>query len=238
MKAIATALIAGAALWTSTGFAQPTAPPPPGETQETPVDHRVEMWRAEIGYRGSFVTDAGYGPFSTQQYFSQASFLASRTVWEERGLSFAPGVGLDFGSSSATARGQSTSLSMTRVSVPLEGRAHFGPWGYAFVRVAPGVALEDAEVDDASAPGALKSSAWMFSTDVSAGYAWLVAPRFERTVHKARFWLQADVGYGWVAGDRLALAATGAGSTNASGVDLGTLTMDGPFFRVALAASF
>jgi hypothetical protein len=236
VKKLAIAWLAACSLFAPTAFAQQAATPAPAETQAPLVNHRMEMWRLEVAYRGSFVNDAGYGPFSTNRYFVEASFAASRTLWHEGSWSLAPGVGFDLGGTSASARGAPTSLSMQRLSVPLEGRRHFGPWGYAFARVAPGLALENAEVDDASAPSGLKKSAWMFATDVSAGYALLVTPRFERFEQKARLWVQADVGYGWVAGDELALAA--ASSSNTGGIDLGTLSMSGPFFRLGAALSF
>jgi hypothetical protein len=213
--------------------------PAPAEAMGPPVDtvdRRVAMWRAELGYRGSFINDAGYGVFSTNQYLPQASLAASRTIWQDRLFSFAPGIGFDFGSTSASARGAGTSLATQRLSVPLEGRLHFGPWGYAFVRAAPGVALENAEVDDQSSPSPLKASAWMFSTDVSGGYAFLVTPRYDRFARTARLWIQGDVGYGWVAGDRLAL--TSGGGSGIDAIDLGTLTLEGGFFRVGAAVSF
>jgi hypothetical protein len=217
----------------------PAAPPGADQAPASVVNYRMQMWRVEVGYRGSFINDAGYGPFSTNQYFVQASFAASRTVWTEGSWSFAPGIGLDLGGSSASARGQATSLSMQRLNVPLEGRRHFGPWGYAFARVAPGVAAENVEVDEGSAPSPLKKTAWMYSTDVSAGYALLVTPRFDRFEQKARLWVQADVGYGWVVGDELALASSGGSNTvNTGGADLGTLTLAGPFFRLGAALSF
>jgi hypothetical protein len=80
----------------------------------------------------------------------------------------------------------------------------------------------------------------MFSTDVSAGYAFLLFPRLERYEQKVRLWVQGDVGYGWVAGDRLALAPSSPPSqgNGANGVDLGTLALEGGFFRLAAAVSF
>jgi hypothetical protein len=225
------------ALLPSTAAAQEAAPP---RTAGTPVNHRVEMWRGELGYRGSFVSDAGYEPFSTNHYFTQVSLAVSRTLLHEGSYSFAPGVAYDSGGSSASARGDSTSLSVQRLSVPLEGRMHMGPWGYAFLRAAPGAALVNVEVDDSSASSPLKKSDWMFSTDISAGYAFLLVPRFDRFEQKVRLWLQGDVGYGWVSGDRLALTPSSPPSQGmaASGVDLGTLAMEGIFFRLAAAVSF
>lgn len=129
---------------------------------------------------------------------------------------------------------------MNRVTVPLEGRLHFGRWGYAFARVAPGFAALHAEVNDASAPAPLSKSQLLFATDLSAGYAWLAWPRFQKSEMVARLWLQSDVGYGWVATDRLNLGPDlPSGSTQrVDGVDLGPISMSGAFFRIAAAVSF
>jgi hypothetical protein len=194
------------------------------------------MTRLELGYRGSFVINPGYNPFSTNDYLPQFSLAATRTVFTQGRFSFAPGFAWDYGGSSATARGDTTSLSMHRLTVPLEGRAHFGDWGYAFVRAAPGLAALKAEVDEPSAPEALTKSKWVFATDVSAGYAWLAAPRNSGRALVGRLWLQADVGYGWVADMRLDL--TPGNQPRANGIDLGTLAMNGAFFRIEAAASF
>jgi hypothetical protein len=203
-------------------------------------DRLKEMWRFELGYRGAFVTDAGYDPFSTQHYFPQVSLAVSRTVFARGAFSFAPGLAWDYGRSSATARGDASSLEVHRLVVMLEGRVHFGDWGYAFLRLAPGAASETLEVDDPSAPGPLTKSRWLFASDVSAGYAHLLWRRSERTELVARFWLQADGGYGWMAEQRLNLTPDlPAGDPRlTSGVDLGSLAMRGAFFRVAAAVSF
>lgn len=205
------------------------------------VDRLRVMTRLEVGYRGSFVTDPGYNPFSTQDYFSQSSIAISRTILVSGRYSFAPGVMWDYGKSGATARGDSTSLEIHRLSAPLEGRMHFGAWGYAFLRAAPGVALESAEIDDLSSPtGSLKKNRWLFSTDVSAGYAFPILPRASAYAITPRAWLQSDVGYGAIVAQRLDLAPdVGSGDpTLTKGVDLGTLSMHGVFWRLAAAVSF
>lgn len=216
-----------------TVHSEPAAPP-------SNVDRREGSWRIEAGYRGSFVPSSGYGPFSTNEYFPEFSLAASRTLFARGPFSFAPGLAWDFGSTGATARGDPSSFSMQRVTVSLEGRVHLGPWGYAYLRAAPGAAMQKAQIDDASSPDPLAKSQWLFATDLSAGYAWLLWPRWERSVLEPRLWLQGEGGYGWVAGDRLALApALPSGSTDrTSGVDLGTLAMQGAFFRLAAAVSF
>jgi hypothetical protein len=204
------------------------------------VDRLEVMWRFELGYRGAFVTDPGYDPFSTQNFFPQVSMVASRTVYVRGHFSYAPGIAWDYGRTSATARGDAASLEVHRLVVPLEGRMHFGQWGYVFLRAAPGVALENAEVDDPTGAAPMSKSRWLFATDVSGGYAYPIWPRTNRYEVGPRVWLQADGGYGWIVGQRLNLAPDlSSGDLRlASGVDLGSLTMRGAFFRVGAAVSF
>ena len=206
----------------------------------TAVDRLEAMWRFELAYRGSFVTNAGYNPFSTSDYFPQVSLTASRTLLRSGRWSFATGLGWDYGKTGATARGDASSLEVHRLVVPLEGRAHFGRWGYAFVRAAPGVAMERAEIDDPSAPGPLSRSRWLFATDLSAGYAYPILARIDTAALVPRVWVQSDGGYGWVVEQRLDLAPNlpAGDPRSAAGVDLGTLALQGAFFRIALAASF
>ena len=197
-------------------------------------DRHLGMWRAELGYRGAFVTQPGYNVFSTQDYFSQVSLTLSRTVYVRGRYSFAPGIAWDYGSAGATDRQSATStLEVHRLSVPLEARAHTGSWGYGFFRAAPGIAYESAEVDDPSAPGALTKSRWLVAADLSAGFA--VSPPFQGDIARSPIhpWIQADIGYGWIAAQRLNLAQDAPSAT----VDMGTLAMQGAFFRIAVAAS-
>jgi hypothetical protein len=198
------------------------------------------MWRFELGYRGTFVTDRGLNPFSTQDYFSQVSLVASRTLYARGPFSFAPGLAWDYGRSAATARGDGSSLEVHRFAVPLEGRMHFGARGYALLRAAPGIALENAEINDPSAPAPLTKSRWLFATDLSAGYAYPVWSRVDSPDLVPRIWLEADGGYSWIVAQRLNLSPDlPAGDPRlASGADLGSLAMSGPFFRVAAAISF
>jgi hypothetical protein len=205
-----------------------------------PFGANEAMWRLEVGYRGSFVASAGYDPFSTNDYLPQFSLAATRTLFGGRHVSFAAGVAWDVGSSTATDRGDHASIGVQRLTVPLEERVHFGVWGYAFARAAPGVVAQHTEVDDPSAPASLSKTQWLFATDVSAGYAWMAWPRMREPTQPARLWLQAEGGYGWVVQERLDLGPKLASGDEriASGIDLGTISLSGPFFRVAAAASF
>jgi hypothetical protein len=235
MKTTATCLLfAGlSTLWAADGRAADGDAPAPSAR---PAPYEV-VGRFEIGYRGSFVTDAGYNPFSTRDYLPQLSIGVTRTLAGRGPWSFAAGVAWDNASTGATSLGDTTSLTLNRLTVLLEGRARFGRWGYAFVRGAPGIALENLEVDDPSVPNnALTKSRWLFAADLSGGYAFPLWTRAGTSSHLlSQLWVQADGGYGIVADDRLDLTPSGQG--RADGVDLGVLALRGALFRVSLAAS-
>jgi len=230
------------AAWLS---AAPSEAQPESITPRPAIDRGELMWRFELGYRGAFVTSPGYNAFSTQDYMAQVSMMASRTLFARGHYSFALGIGWDYGGSGATARGDTTSLTMHRLNVPLEGRVHFGRWGYGFLRAAPGVAVLSTQIEDASAPPStgttpqlLSKSRWLFAADVSAGYAWLAWSGPPSSAGTPRLWLQADGGYGWVADERLNLAPNVGSDQRVAGIDLGPLSMQGGFFRVAAALSY
>jgi hypothetical protein len=243
--------IALIALVATPAAAQEREPAADAPVSARSIDRLREMWRFEVGYRGNYVTDAGFNPFSTQDYLGQVSMVASRTIYARGRFSFAPGIAWDYGKSGATARGDAASLEVHRISVPLEGRVHFGGWGYAFLRAAPGVAVENVEVDDATAlcpqtvslggcSAPMTKSRWLFATDLSAGYAYPVWSGKEVSAVVPRMWLQADGGYGWIVGQRLYLTTDlpSGDQRHASGIDLGSLTMRGAFFRATAAVSF
>ena len=239
MKPLFVAALGLVGLCTTTAHAQSVASEMP--PLESWVDHREVMTRLELGYRGSFAPDPGFDPFSSNDFLPEFYIAASRTVFAWGRFSFAPGIEWDNGGSSSTVRQvDSSSLRLNRLTLPLEGRVHFGPWGYAFARVAPGVVALETQLTDSSSPATLSKTQWLFATDLSAGYAWLVFPQVEARRLTARVWLQADVGYGFVAQGRLNLGPE-LGSSNTQrvdGVDLGPISMNGAFFRVSAAASF
>jgi hypothetical protein len=239
LGAIALILTTSAARAETPPASEPAAPETARPTGNT--DRLKTMWRFELGYRGNFIREATFDPFSTQDYFGQVSLSASRTLYTRGRFSFAPGLTWDYGKSGATARGDLASLEVHRLVVPLEGRMHFGAWGYAFARAAPGVAVVTAEVDDPALTNAtLTKNRWLLATDLSAGYAYPLWPRENPTELTPRIWLQADGGYGSIATLGLNLAPDLASNDQriASGIDLGALTMRGAFFRMSAAVSY
>jgi|1186.fasta_scaffold571368_1 hypothetical protein len=208
------------------------------EASALPVE-RPPTWEVSAGVRTMYIKSAGFDPFSTNDGFVQFSLSGLGVVARKDRLSFAVGVGLDVGSSSANARGAPSSMSLTHPSALAEGR--YQPWSrlYLFARLAPGLVHGAATIDDASSPAGsgLTTDFDAFSLDASGGGAFCLG-----AVGTARVgvWLLADGGYSWVAGQDLILAPTlgNADQNKAGTLDLGTVAPRGGFFRISMALSY
>ncbi len=204
-----------------------------------PPELRPPTWELGAGVRTMYIKSAGFDPFSTNDGFVQFSLTGLGVVAHRERLSFAVGLGLDLGSSSATARNAPSTLSLTHPSALAEGR--YQPWSrlYLFARLAPGLVHGTATINDASAPSSsgLTTDFDAFSLDASAGAAFCLG-----AVGTPRLgvWLLADGGYSWVAGQDLVLApALGNADQNKAGtLDLGTLAPRGAFFRISAALTY
>jgi hypothetical protein len=200
---------------------------------------RPPTWEVSAGVRTMYIKSAGFDPFSTDDGFVQFSLSALGAIVRRDRLSLAVGMGLDVGSSSATARNAPSSLSLTHLSALAEGR--YQPWSrlYLFARVAPGMVHGAATIDDASSPSSsgLTTEFNAFSLDASGGAAVCLG-----AVGMARVgvWLLADGGYGWVAAQDLVLAPTlsAADQSKSGTLDLGTIAPRGGFFRISMALSY
>jgi hypothetical protein len=199
---------------------------------------RPPTWEVSAGVRTMYIKSAGFDPFSTNDAFVQFSLSGLGVIARKDRLSFAVGVGLDVGSSSATARSAPSSISLTHPSALAEGR--YQPWSrlYLFARLAPGLVHGTATINDASSPSGsgLTADFDAFSLDASGGGAFCLG-----AVGTARVgvWLLADGGYSWVAGQDLVLAPTLDGDQNKAGtLDVGTLAPRGGFFRISMALTY
>ncbi|HSS37331.1 MAG TPA: hypothetical protein VLT58_01055 [Polyangia bacterium] len=207
--------------------------------ESAPPALRPPSWEVSAGVRAMYIKSAGFDPFSTDDGFVQFSLTGLGVIARKGRLSLAVGIGLDVGSSSATARGAPSSLSLTRPSALAEGR--FQPWSrlYLFARLAPGLVHGTATINDASSPSGsgLTADFDAFSLDASAGGAFCLG-----AIGSAGLgvWLLADGGYSWVAGQDLVLAPTlsNADQPKAGTLDLGTLAPRGGFFRISMALSY
>jgi hypothetical protein len=201
---------------------------------ESRFGSRESFWQGELGVRSQFVKDPGFDPFSTNDYYAQASVGVTRTIWSEDRLSFAPGLLWEYGERSATARGQSTSLSTHRLALSFEGRYHLFPWVYGLVRMTPGTIRQAAQVDDPISPASFVATEWVFSLDASAGAVFLLGPHSEESSSAVHWWLGAEGGYAHAGKTSLVmhpdLAADDPRRTG--DLNLGTLAMRGGFFRI------
>jgi hypothetical protein len=200
---------------------------------ETPAKVGPRLWEGTLGVRTVFIKGAAFDPFSSGDAFSQFSLSGARVVVRRGRLALVGGAILDVGASDSTARGAPSELSLTRISALVEGR--YQPWSrlYGFARVAPGFLHGSASMTDASSPagGSLGTSFNAFSVDASAGAAFRIAAIGSTGLAA---WLTGEGGYGWAPSERLLLTPDlGADQSKAGGLDLGSLTPGGGFFRVA-----
>jgi len=202
---------------------------------ETPAKVGPRLWEATVGVRTVFIKDPQFDPFSNNDAFVQFSLSGVRVLVRDDQMALVAGLILDVGASDASARGEPSALSLTRVSASFEGR--YQPWSrlFGFLRIAPGLLHGSASLTDPASPAgsSLTTSFDAFSLDASAGAAFGFGTIGDS---KLSAWLIGDGGFGWVASERLLLAPSlGADQSKAGTVDLGTLTAGGGFFRVALA---
>ncbi|HXU63287.1 MAG TPA: hypothetical protein VN962_16415 [Polyangia bacterium] len=199
---------------------------------------RAPTWALAAGVRTAYIKGAGFDPFSSNDAIVGFSLSGTRVLVRDGDLSLAAGVGLDLGTSSASARGVPARLSLTQVSALAEGR--YQPWSrfYLFGRLAPGLMHGAATLDDHTSPNGseLTDGFDLFSLDVAAGGAFCLG-----AIGTARVgaWLVADGGYGWAPSHHLVLSPSLNGDQDKAGtLDLGTLAPRGGFFRIALALGY
>jgi hypothetical protein len=218
--------------------ARPAAAQSPQDTPTTTRAERESFWQGQVGMRSTFVTDRAFDPFASDNALTSISLGFSRTLLHEGSFSFAPGVVWDYGSRSAAARGQPTSLSANRLGLALEGRYHFAPWVYGLVRITPAALHQRAKVEDGPNP-AYAASAWSFAVDASAGAAFLLGPHGDSPA-LVRWWAAAEGGYGYATSASLRMRPELADDDprRIGDLDLGKLALGGAFFRVYGAVTF
>jgi hypothetical protein len=146
----------------------------------------------------------------------------------------------DYGTHSGEARGGQTSLVVHRLSVGPEVRYHLVKPLYVFVHALPAFAHSEASLDDGVAAATLSAEHWSYGLDGAAGAAVEVYGKPSGESWRPRLWLIAEGGYGYLGSTRLSLKAkadSGAPERTAP-VDLGSLSLAGPYLRISAAVSF
>ena len=194
---------------------------------------------ASLGVRVSKVADAGFDPFADSDALAQVSLGLGATVLRAQRFSLSAVGFWDYGQSSSTARGSSTSLAVHRLSVGPELRYQLLTPLYLFVHALPAFAHSEASMDDRVADATRYARHWSYGVDGALGAAFEVYGTRSGESVRPRLWVIAEGGYGYLGSTRLKLLPDpGQGPERTSPVDLGSLSLSGPYLRVSAALSF
>lgn len=180
----------------SYGYGHQQPPAPPAEPPPPPAaPSRQYHLGVSAGGRGIVVPSAGYDPYSDNDFLPMFALGASYSPIQLGPIALGLELEYDIGGSAARARGASTSLTAQRVMLGLRA-----DWAAArsfglYAKVAPGVAIADAEIEDDSDNQPLTASAAAFALDAALGAALRVGYSGDPTAPKAGFWLVAELGY-------------------------------------------
>jgi hypothetical protein len=188
-----------------------------------------------------YITDPTFDAFADSDTLAQVSLDATYAFFTRGKLAIAAGLAYDAGSRASGARGLTTKLTMHRISVPIEARYYFAPWFNAFAKVAPGTGALVARVEDPSSPRSLEDTPWVFAADLSAGASFRLVGPSDHAKRHPRLWITQEVGYGLTTSAGLR-PSPGREEADVLGSDqstrLGSLAMNGIFWRTSLAVSF
>lgn len=207
--------------------------------QAEPIEYHEPRLEASLGARVSGVADTGFDPFSASDALAQVSVGLGGVVIAEGPFSLGAFGFWDYGTRSAQARGEATSLSVHRLSIGPEARYYLLPRLYLFAHVLPAFAYSEATLNDGVAEAQREARHWAYGVDGAAGAAFEMYRRPGQRIRPA-LWLVAEGGYGYLGSTRLQLKAQeNAGAPErAAPVDLGTLSLKGPYARLSVAFGF
>lgn len=198
---------------------------------------RVE---ASLGARASKVADDGFDPFADSDELIQVSLGVGGTVLRFQRLSLAAVGFWDYGERSSQARATRTSLDVHRLSVGPELRYHLLNPLYVFAHVLPAFAHSKASLDDSLAGTPRTARHWAYGADFALGAAFEAYGMRSGESTQPRLWAIAEAGYGYLGSTKLRMLpeAGQAAPERSAPVDLGSLSLAGPYLRVSAAVSF
>jgi hypothetical protein len=217
---------------------------------EEPDDGKLHGFQQHLlffgGGRVAKVSSKGFDPFADSDELAQFELGVGGTLLSSGNLSLAGLFLYDIGGRSDTARGAKSELTVHRLTLGAEGRYHFFRQLFVFGRVAPGVVHSIASIADQSADVDQREARdWVFATDLSAGASLALTNwRGSANKRKVNAWFSVDGGYGFAGESDLKLAPDaspgeeGGGPERGEPVDMGTLSLRGPFMRVVFVLSY
>lgn len=218
---------------------QPALAQDRGEQDAKGLGTHQKNIRADIGLRTQLISNAGLDPFSENDVLSQLALGASWSFYASEQLSVAAMFGFDYGSLSARARSNDTSLDVRRFTLGPEARYHLLRVLALTARVAPTLTRESAEISTGIDTD-LQKVAWKFGFDATAGAAVELYGYRSGTSRKPRLWVTAEGGYGWTAPASLVFEPIEASRApqRLTPLVLEDLSLSGPLFRATVALSF
>jgi hypothetical protein len=205
-----------------------------------PLSSHQPHIQASLGVRASRVASAGFDPFADSDELIQVSLGVGGTVFRLQRWSLAAVGFWDYGTRSSRARGAATSLDVHRLSLGPELRYHLLTPLYVFAHVLPAAAYSKASLADSVALATRSTHDWSYGADFALGAAFEVYGERREVRLRPRLWAIAEGGYGYLGSTQLRLepeAGQGAPERTAA-VELGTLSLAGPYLRVSAAVSF
>lgn len=194
---------------------------------------RVEAW---LGVGNTWVSNDGFDAFADDDVLVGVSAGAALRLGSTEGSGLRLVALWDLASRSAGYRGEDTSLSAMRfglgpeLALPLVGRLDL------HLRAAASALRLDAELEESSSRTTLSDAAWIFGAEGAVGITFRFADLYAQRSPLA-FLLRAEAGYGWVASHELSLEAED-GPRRSEALELGELSLAGPFVRVGVGAGF
>ena len=206
--------------------------------QAEPLAPHQPYVQGSLGLRASKVSDAGYDAFSDSDELLQFSLGLGATLFRHQRFSLAAVGFWDYGQKNSTARGSDSSLDVHRLTVGPELRYHLLPQLYFFVHALPAFAHSSASIDDSVAQATLYARHWSYGIDGAAGAAFEVYGARTGSI-RPRLFAIAEGGYGYLGSTPLQMTPDeGQGPQRPEPVDLGSLSLAGPYLRVSAAVGF
>jgi hypothetical protein len=220
------------------------APRPGPEPSEQPAriegPPRLDYLRLGVGPRFMYVPSAGFDTFAKSDLLTSFAVDATITVLQEGKLTLATGLAWDVGGRSDGLRGVDASLTVHRLTVPIEGRWHYKPWLYSFLKIAPGTAYMRDRIDDKANP-TIHDAAWVFAAEASVGASLLALGHGDLDRRSVRLWVTPEIGYSLATSADLR-PDPGRDDKDVLGADasanLGSLGLSGLFWRISAAVTF
>jgi hypothetical protein len=201
-----------------------------------------------LGLRTSWITDEGFGLFADvvdeiggNYPLVQFSIGGGRTVYAQDSWSVA-GIALwEIGGSDAELRGDHADIDVHRFTLGAELRYHLARYVYGLARLAPVAVHTRASLDEGVTGVTLYSRSWSWGFDATAGGAFELYGMRSGASNRPRVWVVAEGGYGWTSASDLRFAPEDdddEAPQRVGDVDLGTVAIRGPMFRISGAVTF